>query len=98
MATTDPFRSHLVALLSIYELGPFPGAPIPRYDGPADWQTEMILKSLGVVAKRMWDAEAAVVSIGGLNKAAKLKRDGDEDGDQWRTVVSFAFMITNAKG
>ena len=98
MATTDPFRSHLVALLSIYELGPFPGAPIPRYDGPADWQTEMILKSLGVVAKRMWDAEAAVVSIGGLNKAAKLKRDGDDDADQWKTVVSFAFVITNAKG
>ena len=51
-----------------------------------------------MVAKRMWDAEAAVVSIGGLNKAAKLKRDGDEDGDQWRTVVSFAFVITDAKG
>ena len=96
MATTDPFRSHLVALLSIYELGPFPGAPIPRYDGPADWQTEMILKSLGVVAKRMWDAEAAVVSIGSISKAAKL--NGDGDGDQWRTVVSFASVITNAKG
>ncbi|KIJ97792.1 hypothetical protein K443DRAFT_681283 [Laccaria amethystina LaAM-08-1] len=82
----DPFRSHLVALLSIYELGPFPGAPIPRYDGPADWQTEMILKSLGVVAKRMWDAEAAVVSIGGISKGAKLKRDGDADGDEWMTV------------
>ena len=51
-----------------------------------------------MVAKRMWDAEAAVVSIGGLNKAAKLKRDGDDDADQWKMVVGFAFMITNAKG
>ena len=95
MATTDPFRSHLVALLSIYELGPFPGAPMPRYDGPADWQTEMILKSLGGVAKRMWDAEAAVVSIGGISKGAQLKGDGA--GDEWNTVVSFAFVITKEK-
>ena len=90
----DPFQSHLVALLSIYELGPFAGAPILRYDGPADWQTEMTLKSLGVVAKRMWDVEAAVVSIGGINKGAKLKGGGDGDGDAWRTVVGFAFAIT----
>ncbi|KAF8151385.1 hypothetical protein B0H34DRAFT_614986, partial [Crassisporium funariophilum] len=55
-----PFRSHLVALLSIYELGPFPGAPIPRYEGPADWQTETILRSLAVVSRRMWAAEESV--------------------------------------
>jgi osomolarity two-component system sensor histidine kinase NIK1 len=55
----------------------------------------MILKSLGVVAKRMWDAEAAVVSIGGISKGAKLKRDADADGDEWMTVVGFAsFVIT----
>jgi hypothetical protein len=56
----DPFKSHLVALLSIYELGPFPGAPIPRYEGPTDWQTETILRSLAAVAQRMWRAEAVV--------------------------------------
>jgi hypothetical protein len=63
----NPFRLHLVALLSIYEHGPFLGAPTLRYDGPADWQTELILKSLVVVAKRMRDAEAAVASIGGIS-------------------------------
>ena len=35
----DPFLSHLVAVLSVYE----PKAksrPIPRFDGPTSWQTE----------------------------------------------------------
>ena len=50
-----------------------------------------------MVAKRMWDAEAAVVSIGGLNKVAKLKRDGDDDADQWKTVVVFAFCDNRGK-
>ena len=56
----DPFKSHLVALLSIYELGPFPGTPIPRYEGPTDWQTESILKSFGEMARRMCSAEETV--------------------------------------
>ncbi|KAF9524791.1 hypothetical protein CPB83DRAFT_745499, partial [Crepidotus variabilis] len=55
-----PFKSHLVALLSIYELGPLPGAPIPRYEGPEDWQTETILRSLKGLARRVWDAEEVV--------------------------------------
>lgn len=62
---TDSFKSHLVALLSIYELGPYPGAPIPRYEGPADWQTETILRSLAAVAKRMWTAEEVVSEFKG---------------------------------
>ncbi|KAF8800733.1 hypothetical protein BYT27DRAFT_7049367, partial [Phlegmacium glaucopus] len=62
-APMDPFRAHLVALLSIYELGPFPGTPIPRYEGPTDWQTETILKSLGAVARRMCFAEESVVDL-----------------------------------
>lgn len=52
----DPFRTHLVALLSIYELGP-PGAPLPRYDGPSDWQTDTILRSLNAIAKRIHSTE-----------------------------------------
>lgn len=56
----DPFKAHLVALLSIYELGPFPGTPIPRYEGPTDWQTESILKSFGEMARRMCSAEETV--------------------------------------
>jgi osomolarity two-component system, sensor histidine kinase NIK1 len=54
-AKWNPFRTHLVALLSIYELGPFPGTPIPRYEGPSDWQTEAILKT-----GRMYSAEETV--------------------------------------
>ena len=59
----DPFRAHLVALLSIYELGPFPGTPIPRYEGPTDWQTEFILKSFDAVARRMCSAEEIVSDL-----------------------------------
>jgi hypothetical protein len=57
----DPFKSHLVALLSVYELGPFPPVPIPRYDGPADWHTDTILNSLSLLARRMWSAEELIV-------------------------------------
>lgn len=56
----DPLRAHLVALLSIYEVGPFPGTPIPRYEGPSDWQTESILKSFAAMARRMCSAEEAL--------------------------------------
>ena len=59
----DPFRAHLVALLSIYELGPFPGTPIPRYEGPTDWQTESILKSFAAMARRMVTAEETVIDL-----------------------------------
>ncbi len=53
----DSFKSHLVVLLSVYENGPVSNAQIPRYEGPGDWQTEMILRSLDNMARRMWDAE-----------------------------------------
>ena len=51
----DPFKAHLGALLSIYELVPFPGTPIPRYEGPTDWQTEL--------ARRMCSAEETVSDL-----------------------------------
>jgi hypothetical protein len=53
----------LVTLLSIYELGPFPGTPIPLYEGPTDWQTESILKSFGALARRMCSAEKTVSDL-----------------------------------
>ncbi|EGN97557.1 hypothetical protein SERLA73DRAFT_139829, partial [Serpula lacrymans var. lacrymans S7.3] len=59
---SDPFLSHLIALLSIYELGPI-STPLPRYDGPTDWQTDSILRSLGAVARRMYTAEETLASI-----------------------------------
>ncbi len=58
----DPFISHLVAVLSIYELGPFP-APVPRYNGPSNWQTDNILNALKTMARRMYTAEDTLASI-----------------------------------
>ena len=37
--------------------------PPPRYDGPADWQTDTIIRSLGAVARRMYTAEETLASI-----------------------------------
>ncbi|KAF6745806.1 two-component histidine kinase Le.nik1-like protein [Ephemerocybe angulata] len=72
----DPFNSHLIALLSIYELGPYPGAtvPVPRYNGPSSWETEEILRSLGSIAKRMWVAEERV-----RTKTAKAEKIEDNE-------------------
>lgn len=63
-APQDPFLSHLIAVLSIYELGPSP-APLPRYesDGPYDWQTDSILRSLGALTRRMYTAEDTLNAI-----------------------------------
>ena len=72
MATIDhaysgyqhPFLAHLVAILSIYELGPLSlSAPIPKYDGPSDWQTDSILRSLAAMARRLYTAEEAYSEI-----------------------------------
>ncbi|KAK0207937.1 hypothetical protein DFS33DRAFT_1225464, partial [Desarmillaria ectypa] len=58
----DPFRSHLIALLSAYALGP--GClPLPKYTGPSDWQTDSILRTLSDFAGRMYRAEKALWSL-----------------------------------
>jgi len=58
----DPFLSHLIVLLSTYELCPM-STPPPRYDGPGDWQTDSILRSLSAVARRMYTAEDTLASL-----------------------------------
>ena len=55
---TDPFVQHLLAVLSVYEIGPTAGGvPVPRYVGPGDWAKESILRSLDGMARRMFAAE-----------------------------------------
>jgi osomolarity two-component system, sensor histidine kinase NIK1 len=60
--TSEMFNTHLVALLSVYETGPSP-APLPQYNGPTDWQTDNILRSLASMARRMYTAEQTLDSI-----------------------------------
>ncbi|PBK60059.1 hypothetical protein ARMSODRAFT_966454 [Armillaria solidipes] len=59
----DPFRSHLIALLSAYALGPG-SLSLPKYTGPSDWQTDSILRTLSDFAGRMNRAEKALWSLG----------------------------------
>jgi len=54
----QPFIDHLIASLSVYELGPI-SAPIPRYDGPTDWKTNSIQRSLAAMTCRMVTPEEA---------------------------------------
>jgi len=65
-----PFLSHLVALLSIYDLEPNPMAsagspaiPLPRYEGPRDLQTDAIERSLVNIAHRMCLAEEKLEAV-----------------------------------
>ncbi|KIM74788.1 hypothetical protein PILCRDRAFT_14103 [Piloderma croceum F 1598] len=53
----DPFLSHLISLLSIYELGLLFPVSLPTYDGPNNWQTESILRSLSALIRRIHFAE-----------------------------------------
>ncbi|KAJ7709424.1 hypothetical protein B0H16DRAFT_1631119, partial [Mycena metata] len=39
----DAFKDHLLAVLSLHDAPRAAAAPIPRYSGPSDWQTEAIL-------------------------------------------------------
>ncbi|GAB1522101.1 histidine kinase osmosensor [Rhizoctonia solani] len=38
-------------------------APLPRYDGPRDWQTDAVERALGRVAARMYAAEAQLQDL-----------------------------------
>ena len=51
-----PFLSHLILVLSIYELDRFP-APLPHYNGPSSWQTDNIFCALKTMARRMYTEE-----------------------------------------
>jgi osomolarity two-component system sensor histidine kinase NIK1 len=75
------FLSHLVALLSVYELGPS-SASIPRYDGYSDKQTDIILKSLAAMARRMYTAEDTLASI----KASESWQSNGPDSKKRRSV------------
>lgn len=58
----QPFLDHLVALLAVYEHGTS-ATPIPRYDGPSNWQTASILRSIESLGRRAPAADAATGSI-----------------------------------
>ncbi|KAM6499789.1 hypothetical protein JOM56_005297 [Amanita muscaria] len=71
--TPDAFRSHLIALISAYQLGPSSGVPVPRYDGQRDWQTETILGCLSEFARRMWLAEETIYRLKKQQRKARRR-------------------------
>ncbi|KAL4267517.1 histidine kinase [Pleurotus pulmonarius] len=98
-----PFLSYLVALLSVYELGPN-SAPPPRYDGPSDWQTDIIIRSLTAVAKRMYEAETEVQHLTTAKERSKTQEDHSHSPSlqspesQQSTVPTSAVSRTRSNG
>jgi hypothetical protein len=58
----DPFLSHLVALLSVYEVGPQVAAPVPTWTGPSAWYQDTILRAITSLARRAYTAEDALAA------------------------------------
>src|ERR1700733_2345867 len=83
----DPFLSHLISVLSIYELGLFP-ASLPTYDGPSNWQTEFILRSLSALTCRIHFAEDVSPENLNITNAPSKVRAGEDTssvGDTYST-------------
>jgi len=83
-----PFLSHLVALLSIYDLEPNPKAsagtpaiPLPRYEGPRDLQTDAIERSLAKIAHRMRHAEEKLGAVHPWTPRRDFDYDTEPDDD-----------------
>ncbi|KAG5221486.1 hypothetical protein IMY05_C4392000400 [Salix suchowensis] len=80
IAKKDPFRSHLVKLLYLYQAGP-PALPLPTYDGPSDESTDTILRLLGNLTKRLHDAELKSVAfpliVGDIARVCSAVTRGD---------------------
>ncbi|KAJ7619459.1 hypothetical protein FB45DRAFT_839951 [Roridomyces roridus] len=43
---SDPFKDHLLAVLSLNDAPKAANPPLPKYNGPRDWQTDAILRKL----------------------------------------------------
>ena len=56
MDPVHPFLAYLVLILSIYDRSPSPSS-IPTYNGPSTEQTDIILRALTAMARRMYAAE-----------------------------------------
>jgi hypothetical protein len=42
----DPFKDHLLAVLGLHDAPRAAAVPVPRYSGPRDWQTDVILRKV----------------------------------------------------
>jgi osomolarity two-component system sensor histidine kinase NIK1 len=56
----DPFVQHLVALLSVYEVGPRLSAQPPAWNGQSEWYHDTILRGITALARRAYTAEDAL--------------------------------------
>ena len=77
-SVNDPFLSHLMRVLTMFETESIP-TPLPTYDGPQDGQTDAIQRSLALLARRMHTAEDMVASIKANDSAGPTEQRHSSD-------------------
>ncbi|KAJ7482781.1 hypothetical protein FB451DRAFT_1029932 [Mycena latifolia] len=71
----DPFKDHLLAVLSLHDAPKT--APLPRYQGPHDWQTDAILRAVdALMARRQPESHPPPPTPSPTPPATQLTRNG----------------------
>ncbi|KAF7290756.1 hypothetical protein MIND_01316400 [Mycena indigotica] len=71
----DPFKDHLLAVLSLYDAPAQASIPVPRYHGPRDWQTDAILRKVeALLGARKTSSSTKPPLVNGTNSS--LRRPG----------------------
>ena len=101
LESDDPlymFLNHLLALLSVYEIGPcLPGTSIPEYDGPKCWQMGSILRTVENMAQRMHTAEEELRMLREEKNMVPLGKESSQRSSDITTTLSSS-MASSALG
>ncbi|KAJ7696653.1 hypothetical protein B0H16DRAFT_1484940 [Mycena metata] len=80
------FKDHLLAVLSLHDAPRAAAAPIPRYSGPTDWQTEAILRKVEALLR---DSGAAAIMT-----PTPMKRRVTEYAANWLLFALFSNSLS----
>ncbi|KAJ7906169.1 hypothetical protein B0H13DRAFT_2333745 [Mycena leptocephala] len=73
----DPFKDHLLAVLSLHDAPRAAAAPVPRYSSPRDWQTDAILRKVeALMPMLVWPSDSVYLDIFSLAAAANARSAG----------------------
>ncbi|KAJ7749165.1 hypothetical protein B0H16DRAFT_891968 [Mycena metata] len=81
------FKDHLLAVLSLHDAPRAAAAPIPRYSGPTDWQTEAILRKVEALLRDSSTSSGAAAITTPTPKATIMNGMGSASGKRPPTPV-----------